>query len=712
MHFRNIFGFLMLLWVSALPHDAGPLPLGDGAMRDSSAAHSPLADTVSARTSSAISQDTMVVVGRRPVSAFNSSTIMDRDLSLRVMTADPADVIKVTPGLFTGQHAGGGKANQYFIRGFDCDHGTDLAIWFDGMPINEVSHGHGQGYADLHFIIPELVDKVQVNKGPYDIEYGDFATAASVSMGTRKNVSENEAFVYGGMFNTIRALDILSLNFPMKPIIATEVYRSDGPFDNPERMERYNIFFKTPLLGTSGSNLDLTLMGYGAGWNASGQVPLRAIDSGWVGLYGSEDPSEGGNSQRYSASLNYVCVPDVQNELKATAYLINYRLSLFSDFTFYDVDTLNGDEINQRDDRTTAGFHSSYKHRFELSGMPASAQFGVETRDDLIHNFLDHADKRQIIGHFQDDNIDEGSLSAYYLQSVTPFPWLYVEAGLRGDHFGVDVVDNLHKDGDSCITGNKDASMYSPKLNIVFTPFEKTDIYLNYGEGFHSNDARGVTTRDIPALSLAPATLLVKARGYEGGARTHLWDRLDVAASLWLIDLESELVWNGDVGGTSPSGATERKGVDVSARYQVLSWLWADFDITKNTAEFRGDAGNANSVALAPLFTATGGLSMRLPSGFYGSLRLQHLDDRPGDQYDSLTAKGFTVLDLGAGYRYKRWEFVVNVGNLTNTRWYTAQFETTSRIRNPQGVLGPETTNMDVVPGAPINVKGGVKFYF
>ena len=648
----------------------------------------------------------VTVQGRRAVTAFNNQTIRDRDLSLRVMT-DPADVVKVTPGLFTGQHAGGGKANQYFIRGFDADHGTDISIWFDGMPVNMVSHGHGQGFADLHFIIPELVDKVQVNKGPYDIEYGDLATAGSVSMTTRDNPGENQVYLSGGMFNTARVMTMLTLNTPSKPLFATEVYHSDGPFKNPEDMDRYNLFLKNPLMHTNESSLDLTLMGYGSGWNGSGQIPSRAIESGQIDRFGSLDPSEGGSSQRYSTSLNYLSVPNSKDELKANAYLISYRLSLYSDFTFFASDSVNGDEINQRDDRMVAGFNATYKHRHEVAGIPATALFGMATRSDLIHNNLDHAEQRKVIGHIVDADVREGSLSEYFMESITPFSWLYVEAGVRGDHFGFNTVDRLNDTGISSLTGVRDASIYSPKINVVVTPLKKTDIYFNYGEGFHSNDDRGVTSQ------VDPARPLTKARGYEVGVRTNLWNRLDLAASLWLLDMDGEFVWSGDGGGTEENGPTRRKGIDFETEYRILPWLWADYNMTVNSAIYTQDAGNSNAVALAPRFTAAGGLSMRHPSGCYGSLRAQHLDTRPADETNTFQAQGFTELDLAAGYRYKKWELVVNVGNLTNTKWYTAQFENDSRIKDVTGKLEPATvTDMHVVPGAPVNVKGGVKMYF
>ncbi len=645
---------------------------------------------------------TASAVARRPVNPFNSQVIRDRDLSMRMML-DPADVVKVTPGLFVGQHAGGGKANQYFIRGFDVDHGTDLALWLDGMPINNPSHAHGQGYADLHFLIPELIENVEVNKGPYYAEYGDFATAGAVRLDTRAEFKENRVSATVGMFNTYRTLAMLSLrDAPLKPMLAAEVYRSDGPFKNPEDMERYNLYLKTPLIREDTRILDVTLMGYGSGWNGSGQIPEREVEAGRLGKYGSIDPSEGGSSQRFSASARYLALPSDREELKASAYWIDYRLSLFSDFTFFARDPVHGDEINQRDARSAAGLNASYERKYDLGRMEASSSFGIAARDDGIHNALDYAEKRVVFGHAVDADVNEGSLSAWFMESVSPWKWLYAEVGLRGDHFGFDVTDRLHPEGDSTLTGIKDASMFSPKLNVVVTPARGTDIYLNYGEGFHSNDARGVTSKTDPARPLT------KARGYEAGARTRLFDRLDLAASLWKLDLDGELVWVGDGGGTEEKGASERLGVDIEARMQILPWLWADMDLTKSSSEYARNAGNGTAVALAPRLTWTGGVSMRHASGLFASLRGQHLDDRPADEAGDFTARGFTVFDLGGGWRRGPWELDVNVANLFDADWRTAQFENDSRL---PGEAAP-VTDIHFVPGAPRNVQGTVKRFF
>ncbi len=671
-----------------------------------------------------LEMNSVSVKGRPAITATNDQTYTSRELSLRPMT-DPADVVKVVPGLVTGQHAGGGKANQYFIRGFDADHGTDLAMWIDGMPINLVSHAHGQGFADLHFIIPELVDSVKVTKGPFDIQYGDLATGGSITLGTVDSV-ENPVYLFGGMFKTERGFTELNLAMP-HTVLAAEIYHTNSFFDHPENYNRYNVFFKTPITETRNSSLNLTLMGMGGSWHASGQVPIRAIDSGWVSRDGSEDPSEGANTSRYSATLNYAATPNEKDQIKASAYLFTYTFSLFSDFNFFAVtpvgpaavDSVAGDEINQRDRRTTAGFHVTYTHQHDLFGMPAQAMFGVETRNDFIHTDLNHDSVRVELNPVVSADITEGSESAYFMESIKPFSWLYAEAGLRGDQYNFDVYDDLYPrdsvnaaEGTGNITGTKSAMMLSPKLNVVVSPFssgllKKTDVFFNYGQGFHSNDARGITS------PVDPATPLTKATGYEVGVRTKLWNRWDLSSSLWRIDLQSEEAWDGDDGTLGLTGPTRRQGVDVSTRYAILPWLWADFDMTKNTAVLRGDPGNANSLELAPTFTATGGLSWQHRSGVFGSFRFEDIGNRPGDSAYTDTAYGYFVCNAQFGYRIKKWEFLMDVGNVFNVKWYTAQFETTTRLRNPAGVLEPaERTDMAVVPGAPINVKGGVKYYF
>jgi outer membrane receptor protein involved in Fe transport len=668
-----------------------------------------LAAPVSAHDSAALELPELRALGTRPLTAASSQTLRDRDFALRPMLK-PSDLLKVTPGLFTGQHAGGGKANQYFIRGFDIDHGTDLALWVDGMPVNKVSHGHGQGYADLHFIIPELFERVEVNKGPYFAEYGDFATAGAVRMVTRENITESFAELRGGMFGNYRFLGVYAGPDSLhRPVLAAEVHRSDGPFENPEDLERYNLFFRSSLTRSATSSLDLTLMSYGADWNGSGQIPARLVEAGTLDRFGSVDPSEGGNSQRHSAQLRMRSAPSAESDWQATAYLINYRLAMYSNFTFLAGDSVNGDQFEQNDRRWVAGFNAKYRTVGHALGRHWTTTLGLDLRNDLIQNALGPSVQRRRIGETVDAEIREGSMGLHLQEEVNPLPWLRLVGGLRADYFGFDVTDRLSAISDSApkTSGVRSASVVSPKANAIMGPFRKTELFLNYGHGFHSNDARGVVRGVDPALPLAQAI------GYEVGLRTAIIPRVDLAAALWALDLESELVWIGDAGITEPRGETERRGLDLEARVRILDWLWADADLTLSDAIFTGNAGNAGAVALAPTRTLAGGLSARHPSGFTGSLRMQHLADRPATEDERLTAEGFTVVDLGLGWRWRNLEAEVNVANLFDTEWREAQFANESRAPG-EPALDPANPREDIhfVPGTPLQVQGGVRVYF
>jgi outer membrane receptor protein involved in Fe transport len=644
------------------------------------------------------------VYAPRPFTAASSQTIRDRDFALRVMLK-PSDLVKVTPGLFTGQHAGGGKANQYFLRGFDIDHGTDLALWVDGMPVNNVSHGHGQGYADLHFIIPELFDRVEVNKGPYFTEYGDFATAGAVRMRTKEHIRESSAELQAGGYGTYRFLGIYAgADTVMSPVLAAEIYRDDGPFKNPEDLERYNLFFRTNIWRGGASQVDLTLMSYGGDWNGSGQIPLREVEAGRLDRFGSEDPTEGGNSSRHSASLRFRSSAGPRSDFEASAYVISYRLALFSDFTFFAEDPVHGDQIEQEDRRLVAGVNAAYHVQGDLLGLTWNGTAGLDMRNDAIANALSHTEKRRKISKVVDADIEESGLGVYAQEEVSPLPWLRLVGGMRADYFGFDVTDNLQQLSDTVpgTSGVKSSSIFSPKLNAILGPFYKTEFYLNYGQGFHSNDARGVVRSEDPV------TPLTKATGYELGLRTALVPRLDLAASLWRLDMRSELVWVGDEGGTEARGPTRRIGYDAEARFQVLPWLWLDADLTQSDAVYTGNAGNGDAVALAPTTTFAGGVSARHRSGLKGSLRVQSIADRPATEDKSLTAEGFTVVDLGLGYRWRNVEADLSIANLFDTEWREAQFANESRLK---GEAAP-VEDIHFVPGTPFQAQGGVRVYF
>ncbi|HVO31319.1 MAG TPA: TonB-dependent receptor [bacterium] len=662
------------------------------------------------------------VVADRPRNAASRQDVLDRDFLLRPHPR-PADILSVVPGLFVVQHAGGGKANQYFLRGFDADHGTDIAFFLDGVPVNFPTHGHGQGFSDLHFLIPETVERIELYKGPYYASLGDFDTAGAVNLVTHRSLNYNAQSFGGGMFNTYRSLTVISPDAPAwRPFLAAEVYGTDGPFVHPEKLQRFNLFAKVTHDFSDSSWFSLAATSYASGWNASGQIPARAVEEGLISRFGSIDPSEGGSTQRHSLYATFHSTLPDGAEVDVLGYAISYRFSLFSDFTFFASDPVHGDEINQTDARTVVGTRGSYRFLRMAGDVPFVTTFGYWVRQDLISNGLYHAQNRERLAALVDANVAETSTAFYAEEQVVPTSWMRAVAGLRVDYFDFDVADRLESyatTGDAT-SGVRKASQLSPKLSLVLTPHPSTELYLNYGRGYHSNDARGVVHE------VDPVTPLTRADGYEVGARTRQLDRLDLSAAAFLLDLASELVWDGDTGGTEPSGATRRYGLELTGRLQILTWLYADSDLTLTHAAYVHDAGNGNAVALAPTETFQGGISMRRGDGFYGRLGVFQIADRPATQDGFLTAKGFTRVDATAGVKKKRWAAEVAVENLTNTEWREAQFANVSRLPSETGPADcPKGTRADVengafvgcedihfTPGNPINVQGTVSLFF
>jgi outer membrane receptor protein involved in Fe transport len=632
------------------------------------------------------------------------------------------DILQVVPGLYTNQHAGGGKANQYFLRGFDADHGTDVALSVDGVPVNMVSHGHGQGYADLNWIIPELIERVEVSKGTYSAQHGDFATAGAINLVTRRNFEKSQVTLGGGSFETWRGLFIAAPDVEgWEPVIAGQVYGTNGPFDRPERLQRFSLFAQVTRALSERPSLSMTFTSYGSGWNASGQIPLREVRAGQLSRFGEVDPDEGGNSQRHSLYGTWRALTEDGGEVRLMAYAVQYQFNLFSNFTFFSRDPDNGDMIEQNDARTLAGLQASYRFRHQWRDMAFETTFGTQLRTDVISNSLFHDRARERLSRVVDASVREGSLGLYAQEDITLTPWLRAVLGLRGDLFGFDVDDHLEDLGtqDTKSSGTRQAARVSPKASLVFGAIPDTELYLNAGAGFHSNDARGVVRQPDP---VTPMTL---ARGYELGARTRLFEALDLAGSFFLLDLDSELVWVGDEGTTEARGPTRRRGLEAEARLRILPWLFADADLTVSRATFVENAGNGDAVALAPTVIVAGGVSARHPSGAYGRIGVLHLADRPATEDRFLTAEGFTRMDATVGYRTSWFDASLGLQNVLNTEWREAQFANVSRL---PGELGPESCpagtrparedtfqgceDLHFTPGAPFNAQASISFFF
>jgi outer membrane receptor protein involved in Fe transport len=640
------------------------------------------------------------VWGQQPTSAATEQTRWQRDLELRPSNT-PSDVMRLTPGLIIGQHHGGGKADQILFRGFDADHGTDFAVFVDGIPVNMVSHAHGQGYADLHWLIPETVDRVEIYKGPYFSHLGDFATSGAMNIITKRRDKDSTITLTGGSYNTQRYVGIFAPpeSTILRPYIAGEVYYNDGPFKNPNNYIRYNLLTKLNLFSTPAGSLNFLGTFFKTSWDASGEIPARAVRDRSLGRFGSVDPSEGGKSERQNMSLIYNYT-DANQAFLAQTWISWYQLQLWSNFTFFLNDEENGDGIEQRDKRFLAGNNINYRRNYNLWGLPMESFVGFQSRFDYIRVGLFNQTDRRRRETIQNNYVRQTDLGWFAQQEVRPASWLRTQLGVRMDNFwfNVDQIGQV----DEPISGDASATKVNPKLNFIFTPFNDsavqkgTNLFFNLGGGFHSNDAR-VVVQD-------PDEKVPRYWGGELGTRSRIFDRFDVTFSYWRSYLESELVFVGDEGTFEPAGPSNRHGVETEFRYDILPWLSYDLDLSYTWAEFT----NGDKVPLAPRFLAFSGLTARHDSGLQARLQMRHIGRRYSVEDGSIRTPTSTVFDLFLKYVWQRYEFFVQFQNLANVKWRSAEHAFVSRLRGepPEGVLDSHFT-----PGDPFTVKAGITIH-
>ena len=660
----------------------------------------------------------ITVTDRRPVSAATEQRVREQDFAVRPHNTT-WEMLNSLPGFVAGQHAGGGKAMQYFLRGFDNDHGTDVAISVDGIPVNMVSHAHGQGYADLNFLIPEVVDSIDYRKGPYFADAGDFANSGSVNFVTKEDTAENSLQAVGGSFNTMRYTSLLSPRLgSVQSLIANEIYFTDGPFQNDDNFVKYNFFGKFTIEPSVTSKLSLWASLYTGDWDASGQIPLRAVNSGRLDRFGSIDRTEGGRSNRENVNLIYTANPSPEESWFVQLYFSRYRLRLFSNFTFFREDSVQGDGIEQLDSRVLFGGRVHYDRLWMLGDVPLQSTFGFETRNDNADIGLFRQQRRQRLATTQKVEIWQSAVSGYSQHEVFLREWLRFIVGLRGDVFVFDVDDRAPTRATDTlgVHGTTTDGMVSPKASLIISPvinpasfWHQTDLFVNFGMGYHSNDARDAVQPGGSGLA--------RSTGGELGVRTRLWNRLDLAASVWLLDLNSELVFVGDEGTTEQSGPTRRWGIDFETRVELFSWLLLDYDLSYADPRFRV---TGEAIPLAPILLMNGGLTASLTDHFSAALRVRFLDDRPANEDRSLTARGYTLVDLLFRYRWQNVEVAFEILNLGDADWRETQFATDSCLKREVGVDlrcpvsggGPGIADINFVSGYRINVRGGLTVFF
>lgn len=629
------------------------------------------------------------VFGVLPRTAASSSIFNNEEFTERGLE-QPGDVLRVVPGLVVAQHAGGGKADQYLIRGFDADHGTDVALSFAGIPVNLVSHAHGQGYADLGFVIPETLERIDVHRGPYFAEFGNLATAGATVLEVREELERSFLKVEGGAFGTGRVLLGASPRLARtRGFFAVEERFTDGPFLNRQDFHRFNLATRWTFDLTSRQKLSLLVTASESRWNASGQIPLREVEAARLDRFGSIDPSEGGNSSRYNLSLSHQNLWEGR-ALNTQFYAVAYDLDLFSNFTLFARDPVRGDGIEQRDDRTVLGGHLRLDDQLALGGFRVPFTAGVDYRHDLAEVGLFYQQERQAFETVTQSHVDERNLGLYVQGELRPHPRFKAVVGLRHDRFRFQVNDLAEQE-----------SFTGPKASIVFSPRGEPgpQVFLNYGRGFHSNDARSVVA-DSSRVALAAAD------GYEVGYRQVFADRLEISLAYWLLDLEGELIWVGDEGTTEISGPTRRRGPEVEARIKVRDGLWVDGAAFYSRGQYRG---SEEVIARAPRLVASGGLTFETSFGLSGNLRLRHIGNHALVEDGSVEASGYTAADLYLRYGLsKRWEAVVAVENLFDADIKEAQTYFASR-------LPFETTDVrdnHFTPGNPFTMRLGLQYQF
>ncbi|MFD0667590.1 TonB-dependent receptor [Ramlibacter sp. MAHUQ-53] len=620
-----------------------------------------------------------------------TATLIERRPTLR-----PAEVLEFVPGLVVTQHSGAGKANQYFLRGFNLDHGTDFATWVDGMPVNMPSHAHGQGYSDLNWLVPELVDRIGFRKGPYDAQDGDFSSAGSARLQLRDTLARPVAEVTGGTWRHARVLLAQSRALGRGQLLhALEGSHGDGPWQRPEQARRSNAVLRYSE-ADGPQRWSLTGMGYRAGWYATDQVPQRALAAGRVDRFGTLDPTDGGTTARSSLSWNWQRqVRDGQ--WQASAYTIRSRLDLYSNFTGWllhpadlpgvDAAGVRGDQFAQSERRAVLGGAVSRRWDTAPGGRDGTTTLGLQVRRDRIDPVGLHAtEARERVALIQESRVRQSSLGVHLANDTQWLPWLRAVAGVRGDRFDFDVASSLADN-----SGRRAASIVSPRLALVLGPWSATEVFVNAGTGFHSNDARGTVARLAPRerLPVEPVTPLVRSRGAELGLRTQVLRGLQSSLALWQLRLASELVFSGDAGDTAPSRASRRRGLEWDIHWRVVPWLQWDLAMAWSRARFTQPDPAGDAVPGAAGRVASLGATVSGPGAWSGHVQLRHVGPRPLVEDGSQRSSPSTLAQVRVAYRLTpQTQFRVDVFNLLNRKASDVEYFYASRLRGeaPGGV--------------------------
>jgi outer membrane receptor protein involved in Fe transport len=628
----------------------------------------------------------------------------------------PGEVLEATPGLIITQHSGEGKANQYFLRGFNLDHGTDLAIAVDGMPVNMRTHGHGQGYADVNFLIPELIQSIRVRKGPYFAEEGDFASAGALRIDYINTMNPGLWQGTLGMYGYGRALAIKS--YPISAgtpwtgnstvtnplagnlLLAAEATKYDGPWDVPDRMKKLNGVVRYSS-GTADEGVSVTGMAYKNSWISTDQIARRAVDDGLISRWGTLGPTDGGNSSRYSLSARMSGINEF-GRTQLEAYAIRSTLTLYNNFTYFLDNPSDGDQFSQGDKRTILGFHGNHTFKGRLGVFDSETKVGIQGRFDDIDLALTKTVERVTYADTRRDKVREDSIGLYAENTTRLTDWLRTIVGVRHDQFWANVTSDT-----AANSGNADASITSPKVGLVLGPFRNNEIFLNAGYGFHSNDVRGVTINVNPPNTPdagSPADkvpFLVRAKGAEVGWRARPVQGLETSVALFVLDYASELLFVGDAGTTEASRPSRRTGVEWTTTYNPVSWLGFELDIAATRARFTDFDPAGNRVPGAPNMVSSLGVTFGEQLGWFGAVKMRYFGPRPLIEDNSSRSPSTTLVNARLGYRFDNGIRVqLDAFNLFNAKADQITYFYESRLRGE-----PEAFDQHFHPVEPLSLR-------
>jgi outer membrane receptor protein involved in Fe transport len=637
--------------------------------------------------------------------AASAGTVTSEQLQNRPLLR-PAEVLEAVPGLVATQHSGDGKANQYFLRGFNLDHGTDFATWVDGVPVNMPTHAHGQGYSDLNFLIPELVERIDYRKGVYYAGEGDFSAAGAARIHYRRNLDAPFVMASAGQEGNRRIVAATAAPLAGGDVlIGGEYGLTDGPWVLPENYQRASAILKYSH-GDDAQGYALTAMGYDGRWQATDQIPLRAVQEGLISRFGNIDPTDGGRTHRWSLS-GEAWGRLAAGAWQAQAYRIDYHLDLFSDFTYF-TDPAHGDQIEQYDNRHVWGGTASYSLPLTLLGEEGLLRTGVQVRADLIDPVGLYDTTGRI--RWQTVSVTRAqvrSFGVYMAWQLRPAPWWQLELGARFDSDHFDVQADLPAN-----SGTASASLMSPKLTMAFGPWARSELFLDFGQGFHSNDARGTTIcvdPNDPVTAVSRVTPLARATGAEAGVRSTPSPGLELTAALWALRLDSELVLDNDASAVVPSGATRRYGVELSAAWHPQPWARVDLDLAWTHARYSDFMLAGQFLPNAPEEVAALGIEINRASGWFGGLHLRYLSATPLTQDDSVRSRPSLQLNAGAGYHFNRaLSATVSVFNLLDRRDDDIEYYYASRLRGEPAPVN----DLHIHPMEPRSVRVGLSYQF